>query len=144
MNEGDDLLGKADALLGRYRGSSAPDFPVLTDVVEQPHPEMSQGKRPVDKQGDLRDLDDAIASELQDIEARLIEQVLSTVEPCIADLVGAQLREQIRIRLDSSLTSLGDEIAEDIRSQLAELVRNAVSVAIQREISTIRARAERY
>lgn len=143
MNEGDDLLGKADALLGRYRGSSAPDFPVLTEVVEQPHPEMSHAGKAVDTEDRLRNRGDALEPKLRDLEVRIFERVLSTVEPQIADLVGAPLREQIKSLLDSVLADVSDKIAEGIRSDLAELVREAVSGAIQQELSATRARDER-
>ncbi len=50
MSDADDLLGKADALLNRYRPDAAhapaADIPLLTDVVELAPPAVASGDSP--------------------------------------------------------------------------------------------------
>jgi len=152
MNDGEELLGKADALLSRYKSSSShqevtlTDFPVLTEVVEEATTTV-----PPPSEVPLPSLTAVYAAttaaptidqELQHLEEKLRQGVLSSIEPQLTSLLGEPLETRIREHLGPAFDRLVAEIANAAREETAEMVRQAVSVAVEREISELQARVK--
>lgn len=138
VTDGNELLGKADALLAKYRGAPAPDFPVLTEVVElAPEPiAESAGRSDTVEMG----TDAALELEMLELEARLRRQLLLSIEPYIANCLEAPLNALIKAQLDTALARAVDELAATIRAKTTTLVTNAVAEAVQQELAEFRAR----
>ena len=152
MNDGEELLGKADALLSRYKASSPhpeialKDFPVLTEVVEDATTAV-----PLPSEIPLPSLGTSYAAtsatptldqELQQLEEKLRQGVLSAIEPQLASLLGEPLEMRIREHLGPAIDRLATEIASAAREETAEMVRQAVSVAVKREITGLQVRVK--
>ncbi len=111
MSDRDEVLKKADALLGRYGlGTRKGDeeFPVLTDIVDAQRPQA-----PVD---------------LREIEARILREVQQAVSEQLGDVLGEPLRE----RLQAILLGALDAAVEQIRNDVESMVQAAVEQAIKR------------
>lgn len=145
----DNLLGKADALLSRYRPSSShrenslPDFPVLTEVVDTTvesippllaETDASPGKNSV------RFHDDTLSQELKQLEEELRKKVLLAIEPYVASFLGELLETRIRSHMAPALDHLATEIANATKQEAAQLVREAVNGAVEREIAELQVR----
>ena len=145
MNDGEELLGKADALLSRYKSNSPyqeialTDFPVLTEIVEEARttalPPLTTGNTNTTS---AQTLD----QELQHLEEKLRQGVLSAIEPQLASLLGEPLEMRIREHLGPAFERLAAEIAIAAREEITEMVRQAVSIAVEREIAGLQARVK--
>ena len=152
MNDGEDLVGKADALLSRYKSNSShqevtlPDFPVLTEVVEEATtvtPPPSEMLLPSLTTGyTTTTATPTLDQELQHLEEKLRQGVLSAMEPQLASLFGEPLEMRIREHLGPVIDRLAAEIANTAREETAEMVRQAVSIAVEREIAILQARVK--
>lgn len=138
MTDGNELLGKADALLAKYRGAPAPDFPVLTEVVELPPEPVAESAGRSDAVE--MDKDAALELEMRELEARLRSQLLTAIEPYIANSLEAHLKTLIKAQLETALARAVDELAESIRAETKTLVENAVAAAVRQELAEFRAR----
>lgn len=153
MSDGDDLLGKADALLSKYRSPSAPntpaDFPVLTDVVELPLTPAHSGW-PVADESSIPEpaapetqeepaQRDPVEAELQELEHQLRHRILEAIEPRLAGLLGDSLEQRIRAELDAAMGQIAGDVAAVIRSEANDLVLRAVTEAVEHEFSELRA-----
>lgn len=130
MSDPDDLLGKTDALLGRYRGarpSGEADFPVLTEVVSDP------AAGPAATFADAPDIAPAIGHAAVEAppQDRLLQEVMLALAPKIEEILGDPLRERLEEHLRSTLQTL----AGQVRIDLEALVRIAVSQAVERVLS---------
>ncbi len=95
MSDSDDLLGKADAFLKRYRASGASareDVPVLTEVIESAARSLQPPLGRPTQVGPT-------PAELQELERRLKESILDAIGPYVANI----LEEPLRARLEAHL-----------------------------------------
>ena len=127
MSDSDDLLGKADAFLKRYRASGASareDVPVLTEVIESAA-QASLG-RP-GQAGPTR-------AELDELEQRLKESILDAIGPYVANILEEPLRARLEAHLQRTLATLSSQVRADIET----LIREAVARAVELEIARVR------
>ncbi len=123
MSERDEVLKKADALLGRYgRGArkAEDEFPVLTEVVDEP-PTADAAARPVGS-----------PDKVHEGRRQLEERILREVERAVSEQLGDVLGEPLRERLQASLQRALDAAAEQIRNDMESMVHAAVEQAIKR------------
>jgi len=151
MSDGEELLGKANALLSRYKTGSSQqdvglsDFPVLTEIVEevtavaQP---LSDASHLLSSTADTSSpiLGLTLEQELQQLEKKLRQGVLNAIEPHLASFLGEPFEMRIREHLDPAISRLAAEIISAVRMETAEMVHKAVSVAVEREIAELQAR----
>jgi hypothetical protein len=153
MSDGEELLGKADALLSKYRSGTAstgsqsrlPDFPVLTEVVESPvDTAQLLPIEPGTFRADLVPLpsESTVDQELTQLEEELRRKVLLTIEPFVIDILGEILDTRLKGHLDPAFDRLAREIADATRSETVALVRQAISEAVQREIASLQAQVK--
>ncbi len=122
----DNLLGKADAFLKRYRSSAKPgkdEVPVLTEVVAEPAAPSS----PPAPAG-------AAGSELEALEKRLRQSLLDAVGPYLTDF----LEEPLRARIEDHLRRILAGLAEQLKADIDTLVRDAVARAVELEVARLR------
>lgn len=136
MSDSSDLLKKADALLGRYRGGhkdvGEPDFPVLTDVVEEPGADPGKLFPPLPSLDPISAPFAAITeAELREVERRIIEQIHRSIDPYIENF----LKELLRERLDEYLGRALLMLTEQIRAEFGATVREAVVQAVDRALA---------
>jgi hypothetical protein len=119
MSDPKDVVGKADAFLGRYRPGAAQDVPVLTDVVEV------AGASPA-VAGDASKPGVAATppseAELRALERQVTQRVLEAIQPALSGLVEKAL----------------GTITEQCRAQLDAMVRDALAKALEREMQQLR------
>lgn len=143
MTEPDELLGKADALLARYRTSIQSDFPVLTDIVD-PVPAVNGNKSPAGSPAAGREPEtgpsEPIDLEIQALETRLRQQILEALEPRIQALLENRLAGQINDHVSPALAKVCSDISDSIHASLKETLVKAVAEAVQTELAEIRSR----
>ena len=154
MSDADDLLGKADALLNRYRpGSAHPpaaDIPVLTDVVELDLPAtglesfhanratpLPTGNLPEDNAHSMvaRPNSAEIASPLaaqatSPAAGGSAEDVRRHVMAALEPFLGEEFDLRLRAGLDLAVDRLAFDLLNEVRSELDTLVRLAVAKAL--------------
>lgn len=123
----DELLSKADALLERWRGGPQQpeppaDYPLLTDVAEAP-------PAAAPRHGQQR----SAPEEIERIEER-VRRVLEAIEPEVAGILAGCLHS----RLEDAARRLAAEITGRVSDDMAELLREAVHQALEREIGHLR------
>lgn len=131
MSDPNDILGKTDALLGRYRGGSKPaadlDFPVLTEVISADDlnigPSQAAIAAPLQPQGTVA------RGELG--EDRILQEVLRALAPQIDTILGDPLKELIEENVHQTIQGLTDQI----RADLEVLLRAAMSRAVEQVLS---------
>jgi hypothetical protein len=118
-----DVLGKADALLARYKAARAArqpeppaDYPVLTEVFESPKP------RP------FSDLD------LEIIERELRLELLELLSGELERLVEVRVRDRLEDRVAEAVAAIAKELETEIR----RAVREALAEVIHGEIARLR------
>jgi hypothetical protein len=125
----DDLLKKADALLQRYHPAGKPgseEIPVLTEVVAE------SGARPRAAGGPATE--PPPKSTLDELEQRLRKSVLDALGPNVVSSLEEPLRTMIEERLRRALGAVADQVRADVEA----LVRDAVTRAVEQEISRLR------
>jgi hypothetical protein len=119
MSDPEDVVGKADAFLGRYRPAAGQDVPVLTEVVDVA--DAAPGVA-----GDASKPGVAAAApseaELRAIERRVTQRVLEAIQPALGGL------------LEKALGTA----AEQCKAQLDAMVRDAIAKALEREMQQLR------
>jgi hypothetical protein len=143
VNDGDELLDKANALLSKYR--EGPDFPVLTEVVElhprapyvEPRSEISSSPSSV---APASDGNGTLAGELRALEENLERDILLRLQPCLQTFLGEPLELRIRTQFEAAMTPLITEVASAIRADISDLARQAVAEALEKELSALRDR----
>jgi hypothetical protein len=111
----DDLIKKADALLGRYGrapSSADADIPVLTEIVGRPG---TPGER-----------------------TRLSEAQIEALVSRVRDEVAASVEAQLHDRLATHLRTVLDTVGDEMKSELEPLVRAAVDEALSRLSAELR------
>jgi len=130
MSDTDDLLGKADAFLKRYRASGASareDVPVLTEVIESA---AQAAQASLGRPGQAG----PTPAELQELERRLKESILDAIGPYVANIIEEQLRSRLEAHLQHTLPTLSSQVKADIET----LIREAVARAVELEIARVR------
>lgn len=152
MSDADDLLGKADALLGRYRAASANaptvDIPVLTDVVDLA-PSLTESGLP--HSGEHKRAETAARTEESpgspmiapanaetgyaprdsaEVAADRAENVRHGVMQALDRFLGEEFDMRLRAGLDLAVHRLAFELLAQVRDELDSLVRDAVSRAL--------------
>jgi hypothetical protein len=129
MSDSKDLVEKADAFLKRYHPTpSAPrdDVPVLTEVVAEPQATPpaagSTGQGAPAK------------TQLTDLEQKLRQSLLDAIAPRVTSI----LEEPLRLRVEAHLKRALPALADQIKSDIEVLVREAVSRAVEQEIVRLR------
>ena len=126
-DKADELLGKADALLGRYRhgapgplAAAAADFPVLTEVVDLP-------ADPVTTTAELPEAAGA-GPEIDDVQLR--EQILATLAPDLEKRLTDTLKPRAAELFDYAMQSVQLELGLSIRAAVRSAVAEAVDEAL--------------
>jgi hypothetical protein len=137
----DDVLGKADALLGRYRpGASGrraeppADFPVLTDVYSRPLPSVAPASLGPASIGP------AMGPALSDAQLHEIERDLRLQ---LLQLMGPELERMVEARVHARLAPAVSTIVDRIRVELENEIRRAVQDALTQVIEDEMARLQR-
>ena len=127
MDESEDLLSKADALMARHRTARPdPDIPVLQEVVD-----VSTGTDDLPVLTEMVDIDRTqVAPRPQqaqfDQPERLRAEILAALQPEIDALVEERLKER--------LEPLVEKLFWDLRDELQTTARDTMSAAITRAI----------
>ena len=127
MSDSGDLLDKADALLGRYRGGVKSnienDFPVLIEIVGEFESDIG-----------ISHMDSTIAPPPQmpapadDFsEDRILRDAMLALAPRIEAVLGDTMKERLEEHVRITLQTLSEQLRLDIET----LVRIAVSRAIE-------------
>lgn len=111
MIEHNPLVARVDALLARHR-EVEDEVPVLTETVEPAGPELDAARL------------EALAAK---IEHAVLERLLAELDPVLEERLAPTLAEL----LEQALRGLRNELTASVR----ELVRAAVSDAVQRELA---------
>jgi hypothetical protein len=129
MSESDDLLEKADAFLKRYRPSVTPareDVPVLTEVIADTDAKPAPSSSGVPAPGDPAKAD------LNELEQRLRQSILTALSTQIAGSLEEPLRERLEEHLQRKLAELSTQIRADLEKQIRDAVKRAVDLEIAR------------
>jgi hypothetical protein len=129
MSDSDDLLGKADAFLKRYRPSGTAaqgDVPVLTEIIAE------QGPAPAQSSPGAAAQRGSTGSELPELEQRLKQSILDAIGPHIAKFVEEPLRARLDAHLQRALTALSAQVKADIEAMIRDAVARAVELEIAR------------
>ena len=129
MSDSDDLLGKADAFLKRYRPSGTAaqgDVPVLTEIIAEP------GATPAHPSSGAALQGGTAGSELPELERRLKQGILDAIGPHIAKFVEEPLRARLDAHLQHALTALSAQVKTDIEAMIRDAVARAVELEIAR------------
>ena len=111
MIEPNPLVARVDALLARHRDVED-DVPVLTETVDPGGREIDAARL------------EALAAKL---ERAVLERLLAELDPALEQ----HLAPKLAALFEQSLLALREELAASVR----ELVRAAVSEAVQRELA---------
>lgn len=137
VDEADEVLGRADALLFRHRGARPPstaqesgaaeaDFPVLTEVVGQSEttPGTAGAAQPADTVQDLM---------LDQIERDLRLSLLDQMRPELERLIEMRVNE----RLDKSLGDIMERTKNEFATELRRAVREALAQVVDDEVKRL-------
>ena len=130
MSDSDDLLGKADAFLKRYRASGTSareDVPVLTEVIADPSQSAQPSLGRPAQVGPTR-------ADLQELEQKLKDSILDAIGPYVANI----LEEPLRVRLEAHLQVALATLSSQVRADIEALIREAVARAVELEIARVR------
>lgn len=126
-DKADELLGKADALLGRYRqaapatpSEASADFPVLTEVVElSADPVTTTAESPGPS---------ATGTDIDAVQLR--EQILATLAPELEKRLTDTLKPRTAELLDYAMQTVQLELGLSIRAAVRSAVAEAVDEAL--------------
>jgi hypothetical protein len=128
-DKADQLLGKADALLGRYRhgapatlSDASTDFPVLTEVVELPADPVTTTAESPEPAGAGAD------AEMDTVQLR--EQILATLAPELEKRLTDTLKPRTAELLDYAMQTVQLELGLSIRAAVRSAVAEAVDEAL--------------
>lgn len=164
MTDSDELLSKADALLARWRaGGAAPrppdDYPVLTEVVEDPEASR-EAHEPAFESPAILPLEEYAApdaplppaaadkstrsealpesEQTTEVTAALEERLRARVLEAIEPHIGTFLEEPLRLRLEDLARRLAADLAQDARNDILNFLREAVQRAVAQELESQR------
>ena len=140
MDDDADILRKADALLSRHRHASTLDFPVLTEVVAP----GSGNQVGIELREKVHSLDHGGAEkprkELEDIESRILEKILTSTLPRVMSNLEASIKSRLLVGVEQATASMLEEITHLLNAEAIRLVHDAVTKAVDEELSEMRAR----
>lgn len=123
VQSADDILGKADALLARHRGTRAErapestgDFPILTEIVETAPVE------PLDV-GSLS---------LDDLERELRLELLEQLSNELGKHIEARVNERVAGRLAEIVAQIRIDLAAEVTRALKETINESMNQALER------------
>ena len=139
----DDVLGKADALLGRHRAPAGRrpeppvDFPVLTDVYSRPLPPLGPPaatplqsapvSAPVAPEPMLSD------AQLREIERDLRLQLLQLMGPELERLV----ESRVHARMAPVIAGIVDRMRVDLENEIRRAVQDALTQVVEDEVARL-------
>ncbi len=133
----DDILNKAEALLQRHRASrtaqradSAADFPVLTEIVDEPPLILNLSPPPAPAPAPA-----PTEAELAQLEQDLRLQLLALVGPEFERLVEAKVHQRLGTKIDEVMTLTRTVLEAEVRA----VVREALAEVIARETERLNA-----
>lgn len=144
----DDVLNKADALLGRHRHVASTrrpeppvDFPVLTDVYSRPLPGAAVpfAAPPGPAAATPSVAPDAWSSspltdqQLREIERDLRLQLLQLMGPELERLIEAR----VHARLAPVVTHIVDRIRVDLENEIRRAVQDALGEVVDQEVARL-------
>ena len=135
MSSDSELFDKADALLARYRSASAPDFPVLTEVVEL-HPvvideaEFGTGEQPFAATN-------AFEIDLVRLQARLEIEITQALESVTMTIFDRLMATHLRDAIEAAVIDILGKAVPPIRQELIGTMREAVTVSVQNELQKL-------
>jgi hypothetical protein len=138
----DDVLGKADALLGRHRAAPARrleppvDFPVLTDVYSRPLPPIG----PVAAVAAAPAVSAAAApgpmltdAQLHEIERDLRLQLLQLMGPELERLV----ESRVHARMAPVISGIVERMRVDLENEIRRAVQDALTQVVEDEVARL-------
>ena len=129
MSEPEDIVGKADAFLGRYRQTGTSELPVLTDVVDAgPTTAGAASKPPAGQSSGPSE------AELRGIEREVTQRVLEAIQPALSGFLEQALRGALQQRVEQAIGTL----SEQCKTEVDAIVREAVAKTVEREIDRLR------
>lgn len=132
MNDSEELLGKADALLQRLRPSADAEFPILTEVVELSALNGSaKGPNSTIQQVTL-----ANEVDIEELCQRLRIQLTLLLEPAVKRWANEVLLTKLRQEIDLALQPSLERAVEKAKDEMLPLLENALEEAIESEINT--------
>jgi hypothetical protein len=144
----EDVLNKADALLGRHRHVTPArrpeppvDFPVLTDVYSRPLPGGTApfAPPPVPASGPPSIATETGSStpltdqQLHDIERDLRLQLLQLMGPELERLIEAR----VHARLAPAVAHIVDRIRVDLENEIRRAVQDALGEVVDQEVARL-------
>lgn len=129
MSDPKDVVEKADAFLKRYHPAATTardDVPVLTEIVAEPRSALPPSGATTPSQ--------SAKTQLTDLEQKLRQSLLDAIAPRVASI----LEEPLRLRVEAHLKRALPALADQIKSDIEVLVREAVSRAVEQEIVRLR------
>jgi hypothetical protein len=147
-DDNDDVLNKADALLGRHRHAGTTrrqeppvDFPVLTDVYSRP---LHEPAAPFAAHSGPSTIPNAVAAEpafapaltdqqLQEIERDLRLQLLQLMGPELERLIEAR----VHARLAPAVTQIVGRIRVDLENEIRRAVQDALNEVVEQEVARL-------
>jgi len=131
MSDPKDIVGKADAFLGRYRPAGGQEVPVLTEVVDLPGAAPAVGGEASRPPGATFGLSEA---ELLGIERQVTQRVLEAIRPTLSELLEQALRVALQGRVEQAISTL----TEQCTAHVDAIVREAVTRTVEREVQQLR------
>ncbi len=132
----DDVLGKADALLGRHRAGNGPrrpeppaDFPSLTDVYSRPRPAAAPSPAAAPATGGVALSDE----QLREIERDLRLQLLQLMGPELERMVEAR----VHARLAPAVSTIVDRIRVELENEIRRAVQDALTQVVEEEMARL-------
>lgn len=125
-DDGDEILKKAEALLARHRGARSgvappPDFPTLTEVIDQGPAENGRDASPLFNE-----------DELESFERELRQEILQLVRAELERLIEARLHPRIEAKVAEVMTRARVELEVEVRRAVRESVTQVIDDEIRR------------
>ena len=139
VGSADDVLGRADALLSRHRKPSAAaaddasaanaDFPVLTEVIEQPAAGQATAASTADTPTAAQDL------LLDQMENELRLSLLGQMRPELERVIEMRVNERLATRFGDIMERMKNELTTELR----RAVREALAQVVDEEVKRLKA-----
>jgi hypothetical protein len=134
MSDGNELLGKADALLARLRSSTDSEFPVLTEIVEvHEHAPPPAGPLSVGQSAPRN-----TPIDLDDLCNRLKARLLEEFEPATMRWIEESLLSNMRAAIEISLSKHVEKVAREAEAALYARIERTIDEVIEREIQSFK------
>jgi len=135
----DDIVGKVDALLQRHRAARSakrpeppPDYPVLTEMVEEPILTLNLSPPAPPSSPPLTE------AQLIELERELRLELLQLIGHEFERLIEAKLHERLRAKIDEVIALTQKVLEAEVRAT----VRDALADAIAEETKRLKSERE--